>query len=112
MNTSDFNSGGNVNMARMVNWLHTLQLGNLYAGGPGTFGSNAVARVGRFIEAHQPVRPCTPSNVRWQSLDALTTHVRHMGPKCSEADVLAAVADLPSGATVGAVVAAAWGAID
>lgn len=85
---NDFTVQPRENIVRLINWI--------FARKGGGNSISALGRVAAWFAAHQPNRPATPSNVRWENLSGLRTSMRLFGPNVSDADLNAAISSLPS----------------
>lgn len=92
----DFNLMPAENMVRLVKWVGGLR----HSANPNYWNDNpALARVARFMDAHLNDWNVWVGNCRWSTLGALFASVRNYGPPCSEDDIRAAIAMLPSPST-------------
>lgn len=92
---NDFRLLDKGNCVRLVNFIFNLRTAANPAGSV-LDTTPAVARVLRFIEAHQSSCPASPGRCRWESIDALISHTQNSGPTCSAGDIAYAVSLLPA----------------
>jgi hypothetical protein len=96
MTIDDFNTLPDSNVVRLTNYLLMRRMMYAPLVNLPAITNPATARVQRFIEAHQQGFPARIGRCRWTSLAALLGHMKSSGPNCSEADVAAAIDELPN----------------